>query len=134
MQSLGFVDYFPNLIKDEKNLISAGAVKYFIPWRAVWNPKSLSTPCRVVFDASQGTIARCSINSLLAKGANSMNKLVELLIRWSACKNAFHTDTQKMYNTIRLDKRYWRYQLYLCSEGLKGNSTPKWYPHLRCAI
>ena len=31
-----------------------------------------------------------------------------------------------MYNTIRLDKRYWRYQLYLWSEGLKGNSTPKW--------
>ena len=115
LQSLGFVDYFSNLNNDEKNLITASAVKYFIPWRAVWNPKSLSTPCRLVFDASQGTKEGCSINSLLAKGANSMNKLVEILIRWTAGKNAFHTDIQKMYNTIRLDKRYWRYQLYLWS-------------------
>ena len=86
----------------------------------------MSTTYRLVFDASQGTKEGCSINSLLAKGANSMNKLVEILIRWTVCKNAFHTDIQKMYNTIRLDKRYWRYQLYLWSEGLKGNSTPKW--------
>ena len=115
LQSLGFVDYFSNLNNDEKNLISASAVKYFTQWRAVWNPKSLSTPCHLVFDASQGTKEGCSINSLLAKGANSMNKLVEILIRWTAGKNAFHTDIQKMYNTIHLDKRYWRYQLYLWS-------------------
>ena len=106
--------------------LNFGAVKYFIPLRAVWNPKSLSTRCRLVFDASQGTKEGCSINSLLPKGANSTNKLVDILIRWTVCKNAFHTDTQKTYNTIGLDKRYWRYQLYLWSEGLKGNSTPKW--------
>ena len=48
LQSLDFVDYFSNLNNDEKNLISASAVEYFIPRRAVWNPKSLSTPCRLV--------------------------------------------------------------------------------------
>ena len=126
LQSLGFVDYVSNLDDEDKNLISASAVKYFIPWRAVWNEKSVSTPCRLVFDASQGTKEGCSLNSLLAKGANSMNKLVEILIRWTACKYAFHTDIQKMYNTIRLDKRYWRYQLYLWCEDLKGDSRPKW--------
>ena len=97
------MDYFSNLNDDDKNLILSSAVKYFIPWRAVWNEKSVSTPCRLVFDASQGTKDGCSINNLLAKGANSMNKLVEILIRWTVYKYAFHTDIQKMYNTVRLD-------------------------------
>ena len=73
------MDYFSNLNNDEKNLISASAVKYFIPRCAVWNPKSLSTPCRLVFDASQGTKEGCSIDSLLAKGANRINWLKFLL-------------------------------------------------------
>ena len=58
-------------------------VKYFIPWRAVWNQKTVSTPCRLVFDASQGTRGGCSLNSLLAKGANSMNELSGMLTRWT---------------------------------------------------
>ena len=126
LQSLGFVDYFSNLNDDDKNLILSSAVKYFIPWRAVWNAKSVSTPCRLFFDASHGTKDGCSINSLLAKGANSMNKLVEILIRWTVYKYAFHTDIQKMYNTVRLERRYWRYQLYLWSEGLEGDILPQW--------
>ena len=92
----------------------------------MWNEKSVSTPCRLVFDASQGTKGGCSLNSLLAKGANSLNKLVEILIRWTIHNHAFHTDIQKMYNAIRLDKMYWRYQLYLWGEGLKENEHPQW--------
>ena len=126
LQALGFVDYVDNLNDDDKALILSSAVKYFIPWRAVWNAKSVSTPCRLVFDGSQGTKEGCGINSLLAKGTNSLNKLVEILIRWTVYQYAFHTDIQKMYNTVRLDKRYWRYQLYLWCEELKGNDTPKW--------
>ena len=85
-------------------MIHNSRVNYFIPWRAVWNEKSLSTPCRLVFDASQTTNGGNSLNDLLAKGTNNMNKLVEILIRWSIRKVAFHTDVQKMYNAIRLDK------------------------------
>ena len=55
-----------------------------------------------------------------------MNKLVEILIRWTVYKYAFHTDIQKMYNTVRLDGRYWRYQLYLWSDGLEGDILPQW--------
>ena len=51
LRSLGFVDCFSNLNDDDKNLILSSEVKYFIPWRAVWNEKSVSTPCRLVFDA-----------------------------------------------------------------------------------
>ena len=79
----------------------------------MWNEKSVSTPCRLVFDASQSTPDGCSLNSLLAKGNNSMNKLVEILVRWTVRKYAYHTDIQKMYNAIRLDRSHWRYQVYL---------------------
>ena len=42
-----------------------------------------------------------------------MNKLVVILIRWSIRSCAFHTDVQKMYNAIQLDKSHWSDQLYL---------------------
>ena len=31
-----------------------------------------------------------------------MNKLVQILIRWMAYRFAYHTDIQKMYNTVQL--------------------------------
>ena len=107
---------------NDKALILSSAVKYFIPWRAVWNAKSVSTPCRLVFDGSQGTKEGCGINSLLAKGTNSLNKLVEILIRWTVYQYAFHTDIQKMYNTVRLDRDIGDYQLYLWCDELKENN------------
>ena len=77
-------------------MILGSDVKYFIPWGAIWNEKSLSTDCRLVFDGSQGTKESCSLNSLLAKGANGINNLIGILIRWITCKHAFHTDIQNV--------------------------------------
>ena len=46
------------VIEYEKKLQELGCrgsdARYFIPWRAVFNERSPSTPCRLVFDASQG--------------------------------------------------------------------------------
>ena len=97
---------------------------YFIPWRAVWNTNSISTPCRLVFDASQTTSTGLSFNNLLAKGRNNMNKLVEIVIRWLIRRCAFHTDILKMYNTIRLDEQHWCYQLYLWHNELNPDLEP----------
>ena len=80
----------------------------------------------MVFDASQGTRGGCRLNSLLAKGTNSMNNLIEILIRWTMRLYAFHTDIHKMYNAVRLDKSYWRYQLYLWEDELLENIAPWW--------
>ena len=77
-------------------MILGSDVKYFIPWGAIWNEKSLNTDCRFVFDGSQGTKESCSLNSLLAKGANGINNLIGILIRWITCKHAFHTDIQNV--------------------------------------
>ena len=73
-------------------MLKASDVQNFIPWRAVWNGNSVSTPCRIIFDASQQTPSGTSLNDILAKVKNNMNKLVEIMIRWSKHRIGFHTD------------------------------------------
>ena len=126
LHELGFVEFVEKLTEDQKVKIRNNHVKHFIPWRAVWNVDSISTPCRLVFDASQKTRSGESLNSLLAKGRNNMNKLVEITIRWMIHKYAFHTDIQKMYNTIKLNEEHWCYQLYLWDNELSSVNRPAW--------
>ena len=123
LQDLGFVDWVSNLSEEEQALIK-DRVQYFIPWRAVHNENSVSTPCRLVFDASQSTRNGSSLNSLLAKGLNSLNSLLEIMIRWTTHAHAFHTDISKMYNRVSLDREHWRYQLYYWAEGLTPGVAP----------
>ena len=93
-------------------------MKYYIPWRAVWKQNSISTPCRVVFDASQITDTGYSLNGVIAKGRNNMNKLVEIVLRWMTHLVAFHTDIQKMYNSIKLRQEDWCYRRYIWQQDL----------------
>jgi len=78
-----------------------------------------------VFDASQKTNNDYSLNCILAKGRNNMNKLVEIAIRWMLHKYAFHTYIQKMYNAIMLDEEHWCYQLYLWDNALDRDNKPQ---------
>ena len=39
----------------------------FIPWRVVWKDNSISTPCRIVFDASQPTSSGFSLNDVVTE-------------------------------------------------------------------
>ena len=126
MQDMGYVDYLSNLTPEKQGMIMGDVVRYFIPWRAVFNENSVTTPCRLVFDASMGSKGGCSLNSLLAKGSNNMNNLAEIHIRWRTHKHAYHTDVTKMYNTVRLKKSHWRYQLYLWCENLDPSLKPVW--------
>ena len=63
-------------------MLSETEIKYYIPWRAVWKQSSISFLCRVVSDASQITNTRYSLNDVIAKRRNNMNKLVEIVLRW----------------------------------------------------
>ena len=65
------------------------------------------------------------INSTLAKGTNNMNNLAIMMIRFQCYPYVFHTDISKMYNTVLLDERHWRYQLYYWQEELKVGVPPK---------
>ena len=125
LQNLGFVDFVSNLSENQQRMLNRSVYQNYIPWRAVWNVNSISTPCRLVFDASQIASSGRSLNRLLAKGKNNMNNLVEIVIRWSAHKFAFHTDVQKMYNTVRLREEHWCFQRYLWNDSLDLSEPPK---------
>ena len=67
LQILGHVDYVKNLSKEQQLMLKEHPVHNFIPWSAVWKENSLSTPCRVVFNASSSTKSQLSLNDILAK-------------------------------------------------------------------
>ena len=125
LQDSGFVDWVDNLEEEEKAMIFSTNVQYHIPWRAVHNENSVSTPTRLVFDATQSTKGGCGLNTLLAKGSNSLNKLVEIMIRWITHTHAYHTDVSKMYNRVVLEPEFWKYQLYFWNEGLLVDVMPR---------
>lgn len=125
LHDMGCVDYVENLEASQRDLILGNPPRYFIPWRPAWS-ESPTTPCRLVFDASMSAKGGCSLNSILAKGCNSLNNLQAITIRWMTHKHAFHTDVQKMYNKVLLDPSHWRYQLYLFSPDLNPNVPPQW--------
>ena len=118
LQQLGHLDFLKNLPSAIQQILRQSSIQNFIPWRAVWKTNSLSTPCRLVFDASQPRSSGYSLNRILAKGRNSMNKLVEIMIRWYSQKVGFHTDVKKMYNTIKLKQEDWCFQRYLWQDQL----------------
>ena len=106
-------------------MLKASDVQNFIPWRAVWNGNSVSTPCHIIFDASQQTASGTSLNDILAKGKNNTNKLVEIVIRWSKHRIGFHTDIKKMYNTVQLRQEDWCLQHYFWQRDLGKSKIPE---------
>ncbi len=125
LQKLGFVDFVKNLTDDQRRQVFQSALRYFIPWRAVWNTNSISTPCRPVFDASMPTSTGKALNHVIAKGKNTMNKLVEIMIRWFIRRVGFHCDVKKMYNTVKLNEMHWCYQMYLWQNELDPEKEPE---------
>ena len=100
------------------------AQNYFL-WSAVWKENSISTPCRIVFNASLPTDSKLSLNDILAKGTNNMNALVEVFMRWRVYASAFHTDVQKMYNSVKLEERDWCLQRYIWQTNLDPRYIPE---------
>ena len=53
-----------------------------------------------------------------------MKNLAEIVIRWGIKTFGYHTDVRKMYNSVLLEKRFWRFQLYWWSENLGLDAEP----------
>ena len=64
MHELRFFQIFGNLSDEQIKMIMGSAVHYFIPWKAAFSD-SVSTPCRLVFDASQVALIGNSLNSIV---------------------------------------------------------------------
>ena len=125
LETLGFVGYVEDLPPLLQEMLHSSSMQNYIPWRAVWKPSSISTPCRVVFDGSQATASGYSLNDILAKGTNNLNKLQEILIRWQIRPVGIHSDVSKMYNTVKLHPDHWALQRYLWQEDLDPSKIAK---------
>ncbi len=98
---------------------------YYIPWRIVHNEGSLSTPCRMVFDASSKTPGGESLNGCLAKGQNRLCKLQHLLLRFRMGQEAVTADISMAYNGTRLHPEHMKYQRYLWKDDLLPQNPVK---------
>ena len=112
LHELSHVEYFRNLPEKIQEELQKNDTQNYIPWRAVWIESSVTTPCRIVFNASQPTHTGYSLNDLIAEGRKNMNRLQDKMLRWSLHKVGFHTD-KKMYNSIKLCENHWCYQRYI---------------------
>ena len=123
--TLGYATKFEDLTEQQRSRIETSPVKYYIPWIVAWSKNSLTTPVRPVFNASSPTASGYSLNDLLAKGSNNMNKLIQIMVRWLVYACAFVTDVQKMYNTVKLAEKHWCYQLFLWNDELDPSREPQ---------
>lgn len=77
---------------------------FYISHLAVRNPKSETTPVRIVFNSSQ-TYQGVSLNSMLAKGPDAyINNILGILLRWREESSAFVGDIRKMFNSIFIEE------------------------------
>jgi hypothetical protein len=124
LQNLGYVEYVKNLSPELQKMLAESPIQNFLPWFPVWSSNSMTTSCRPVFHGSMATSTGYSLNSILPKGKNNMNVLVEILIRWSMYPVAMHTDVKQLYNRIMLKEEYWCFQRYIWEENLDPSKIP----------
>ena len=124
LQRAGHVEWKKNLSSDQLQVVEQCVGEYFIPWRMVENENSITTPVRVVFDASSVSRSGYSLNDVLAKGMNSMNSMLSIFLMRRCYKFAVHTDVTKMYNVVRLKPEHWTYQRYKWHETLDPDEVP----------
>ena len=119
LRSRGYVKKLDELSRDEMSAFVKGVGPgYIIPWRTVYNPHSLSTPCRMVFDASQATPGGLSLNAILPKGKNKLGKILDIMLRFRRKPAAFTSDISMAYNGLLMRGDYLKYQQYLWREDL----------------
>ena len=107
LQNRGKVEWVSNLAPEVQEYLRKHPIQNYLPWRPVYNENSLTTPCRLVFDASAPTPSGNSLNDIVAKGRNSLNKLQVVVLRWFGYVEAMHTDVEMMYNSVLLDQEHW---------------------------
>ena len=85
-----------------KDYQEKGGVINFIGHHGVENEGSATTPLRLVANLSlKNCFTGPSVNDIWAKGPNSLNNLLEVLIRWRCYEEAVVWDLTKAYHSIR---------------------------------
>uniref|UniRef100_A0A8D8Z6D4 Integrase catalytic domain-containing protein n=1 Tax=Cacopsylla melanoneura TaxID=428564 RepID=A0A8D8Z6D4_9HEMI len=83
---------------------------FFIPHLCVERPEHVSTPIRIVFDASAKTSSGKSLNDLLHAGPKLYSNLFSVLLRYRLFPYALNGDITKMFLMIKVCEKYLEYQ------------------------
>ena len=121
LRDKGHVMALSELKEEQRKLVEECEGSYYIPWSIVCKPGSVSSPFRVVFNASMKTASGESLNSILAKGINKLPKILDLLNRFGLNRCGFVGDISMAYNMVKLLPAFWTFQRYLWAEGLNIN-------------
>ena len=122
LASNGYSCDIDELTPEERTLVDTLPGEYYLPWRFVTKENSISTPVRVVFDASATTSSGKSLNDVLAKGTNKLEKILALDINFRAGPYAFACDIRMAYNQIKLQPSDFRWHKYLWVDNLNPSN------------
>ena len=118
----GFMIPLLSLPVEVQTRIQEAPFWHYYPWRAVYKPGSVSTPCRLVVDPS------CTgLNIILAKGENMLAQIPDILIRLRIQRSAWTTDISKLYNRLFLEESALPYSLFLYDPSLSDGVKPEVY-------
>ena len=129
---LGYYQKFDDLSPEMKESINKAPLQLYIAWQAVLKSTSISTPCRIVLDASQKTSTKLSINDCLAKGIIDLD-FMRLALNLMANRHILALDVSKYYNSLFLHEDHWCYQQLLWAPNFDPNEEPERYV-LKCAV
>jgi hypothetical protein len=116
----GFMVPLASLPEDKQKMVKDAPFRHYYPWRAVYKPGSVSTPCRLVVDPS------CTgLNIILAKGENMLAQIPDILIRLRTQRSAWTTDISKLYNRLFLQDSALPYSLFLYDPSLSDGVKPE---------
>jgi hypothetical protein len=115
----GFMVPLSSLPEAQQMMVRDAPFRHYYPWRAVYKPGSVSTPCRLVVDPS------CTgLNIILAKGENMLTQIPDILIRLRTQRSAWTTDISKLYNRLFLQDSALPYSLFLYDPSLSDGVKP----------
>ncbi|KAJ8961944.1 hypothetical protein NQ317_001038 [Molorchus minor] len=98
-----------SLVKNE----NLNRTRYFIPHHCVTKSESLSTPNRIVFDASMKTDSKYSLNDILHRGPKLQNNIFTILLNFRLFPVCMCADLKAMYRQINLIEAHRPFQSIL---------------------
>ena len=120
---LGFIQKLSDMPEELQRTINSKK-KYVIPWNYVYKESSISTPVRIVINASSKTSTGKSLNHILCKGLPKIN-LLPLLMTLTADSVLLTLDLQKFYNSAKIPESHYHLQCVWWQENLDETVPPE---------
>ena len=122
---LGKIIKLSDMSTEDQEMINSKQ-KYVIPWGLVTKEESVTTPERLVFNASSRTKTGKSLNDILAKGAPRLN-FDPIVISFVSKVIGLAGDLSKFYMSADLDREHYHLQCILWQEDFCVDSEPEIY-------